>query len=204
MLARHAKEVIGTCLEANTSVVVKLHACSYLNDQAFCGGVDWKAQMDEWAKAKGFLHLPHVNLTSLMLLADVMVADFGSAPVEFCLVDRPLIFFAMPEQAERNGGDRFQYQALCAAGQGVATMDELRRRLDDVARGVDMGAPQRRAVRDEFFHAAGSATANNLREMYELMELDVPQGLTDRYRETRRAAILKDPAGFLSSLDSAK
>ena len=196
LLARHAEAVMDACVEAGASLIVKLHACSYLRDVEFCGGVDWEARIDEWAKQKGFRHFPRADLTSLMLLADVMIADFGSAPVEYCLVDRPLIFFAVPEQARRTGGDRFQFNALCDAG-GVTTLDELKRRLADALRGVDEAGPQRQALREEFFHAAGSATANSLQEMYALMELDMPSDLVDGYWDARRASILAAPAGFL-------
>jgi len=197
VLALHAEDVVRSCREAGANLAVKLHSCSYLPDPRFNGGVDWMERMDRWAREHGFRHLPHADLTALILAADVMVADFGSAAVEYCLVDRPLVFFHGAAQAQRTGGDRFQFNALCAAGGDVRDRPALKARLGLALGGQDGAAAARRALRETFFAAPGQATGNGLREMYGLMDLDVPSGLVEKCQADRRQRILRDPAGFI-------
>jgi hypothetical protein len=45
-----------------------------------------------------------------------------------------------------------------------------------LSRGDTVRAPARQHVRETFFHDPGNATANALRELYALMELDMPAG----------------------------
>jgi hypothetical protein len=197
LLAQHLSEAIAICAAAEVNLIVKLHACSYLRDEAFSGGVNWRARLDEASRAGGFLHLPDASLTALILVADVMIADFGSAPVEYSLVDRPLLFWVAPGQAARSAGDRFQFELLSVAGGAVTSPADLQRKLAGVLGGSDGAAAHRRLLRETFFHAAGEATRNGLREMYGLMELAMPEGLVEGYRAERRDAILSDPAAFL-------
>jgi hypothetical protein len=197
LLARHADAVMDACLESGVNLIVKLHSCSYLPDAQFSGGVDWGKRMDEMALQRGFLHLPHANLSALMLLADAMVADFGSAAVEFCLLDRPLLFFRIEEQGARIGGDRFQFETLCAAGNNIATMEQLRTALRRILQGEDDAAEARKSLAQTFFFAAGQATFNCLKEMYALMDLECPVGLVETYQVALRRDILAEPAAFL-------
>jgi CDP-glycerol glycerophosphotransferase (TagB/SpsB family) len=185
VLARHGEDVIRDCVASGAHVIVKLHACSYHPDPALSGGVDWSGRMGALARELKFSHLPGASLAILMLAADAMIADFGSAPVEFCLLDRPLIFFRSDAQAVRTGGDGFQYAQLCAAGGGVSDRRELRQALEKILAGADGRATARRAVRDEFFHEPGHATERCLRELYDMMELHCPAELCERYREQR-------------------
>ena len=197
LLAQYLSEAIAICAAAEVNLIVKLHACSYLRDEAFSGGVNWRARLDAESRAGGFLHLPDASLTALILVADVMIADFGSAPVEYSLVDRPLLFWVAPGQAARSAGDRFQYELLTAAGGAVVSPEDLRRKLAGALGGSDGAAAQRRALRETFFPAAGEATWNCLREMYGLMELPMLEGLVEGYRAERTSAILNDPVSFL-------
>jgi CDP-glycerol glycerophosphotransferase (TagB/SpsB family) len=196
VLAQHGETVVRLCRDAGANLVVKLHSCSYLPDGRFNGGVNWSERMAQWAKTYGIAHLPEADLSILMLAADVMVADFGSAPVEFCLVDRPLVFFDSPAQAERTGGDRFQFAALCAAGGGVRDAGDVRRRLALALGGNDGAERERASVREAFFFGAGNATANSLRELYALMELDEAGDLIEQYRRDREAQLLQRPEQF--------
>lgn len=197
VLARHGEDVARLCREAGVNLIVKLHSCSYLPDAQFNGGVDWSARLAEWARIYGLAHLPEADLSTLMLAADVMIADFGSAPVEFCLVDRPLVFFNSPAQAERTGGDGFQFDALCAAGGGARDTEALRQRLSLALGGDDGAGRQRAAIREEFFFDAGNATANGLRELYALMELENGDGVVEQFKRARETQLLKRPEQFL-------
>jgi hypothetical protein len=196
-LAAYGEDILRECAARGLHAIVKLHSCSYLDAAKYSGGVNWRQRLDALAGALGFRHAPNANLTALILAADLMIADFGSAPVECCAADRPLIFFRLPAQERRIGGDGVQFGMLCAAGGPVTDLDTLRRRLDDVLDGRDGAAAARRRLRDTFFHAPGQATENCLRQMYELMELDVPAGLLERYRAEKRRRILAAPAEFL-------
>lgn len=199
LLARYGEQVIDVCLRVGGSLVVKLHSCSYHPETAFGGGGDWRKRIDDLARKHRFLHLPDASLTSLMLAADVMISDFGSAPVEYCLLDRPLLFFAIKEQADRTGGDGSQFKALCAAGHGLDGLEEFEGRLAGMLAGKDDAAAARRSLTADFFHEPGSATRNCLQELYALMDLKMPEGLSDRYREARGTAMRDDPERFVSS-----
>lgn len=198
LLERFAESVLRLCQSRNVRVVVKLHACSYLADPRFNGGRAWQAQMDAWAVAYGALHLPHAHLPALMLAADLMIADFGSAPVEFCLLGRPLIFFALLAQAERTAGDRTQFDLLTQAGGKIQSLDQFAQVLDK-APGSDCleQAQARRAVVDMFFHAPGEATEQALREIYALLEVTMPEGLVAAYRHSQEQRILQHPRQWL-------
>jgi len=200
VLARYGEEVIRECLRRDLNVIVKLHACSYLSLPKYSGGINWRERLSAFENDRRFRHLPHGNLTALILLADVMVADFGSAPVEFCLVDRPLIFWKLAEQAEHTGGDHFQFEALCAAGGGVSDMAGFRDRLERILSNRDEAAAARRHLREVFFFDAGQATENCLREMCALMETELPADLVARFRSAKRLEIQAAPAHFLGNV----
>jgi CDP-glycerol glycerophosphotransferase (TagB/SpsB family) len=197
LLARYGEQVIDVCLRVGGSLVVKLHSCSYQPETAFGGGGDWRKRMDDMARERGFLHLPDASLTSLMLAADVMISDFGSAPVEYCLLDRPLLFFAIPAQAAATGGDRYQFNALRKAGCNVTTLDELQMALKGAISGADPSAPHRASLARTFFHNAGNATVNGLCEMYELMNVSPPNHIVEQYKSQKKNRILADPRCFL-------
>jgi len=196
-------EIIEECLRSGVNLIVKLHSCSYLADPRFNGGVDWAERLAKYKNHEGFLHAPYANLTALMLLADIMIADFGSAPVEFSLLDRPLVFFAIDEQAKLRGGDRFQYNLLCSAGGNVATTKQLAGILALLTKGEDPRTTERSKLKGHFFHQPGSATANALKEMYHLMGLTVPGNLVEKYLERKKAEVLANPGRFLGLPEDA-
>ena len=197
LLARHAEDAIRACRDAGCQLLVKLHSCSYLADPAHNGGVDWRSRMEEWSASYGFRHLPEANLVALMLAADAMVADFGSAPVEFCVLDRPLIFFNVPEQATRTGGDGFQFNALCAAGDAVTDIRGLASALTRALAGNDRTALPRQRLREDFFHEPGAATENSLVELYGMMSLEFPGDLGQRCRQNTITSVLSAPHAFI-------
>lgn len=197
LLARHGEEVVRACRRAGFRVIVKLHACSHLPGAQFNGGVDWSRRMEEWTREHGILHMPASPLSALMLAADAMISDFGSAPVEFCLTDRPLVFFSIEAQAARIGGDRFQFDALLSAASTVCGPDGLEGALRAALAGKGGAGAARRAVREAFFHEPGRATASSLRELYGLMDLEGADAFVEQFRTSLRASVLENPARFL-------
>jgi len=196
-------EIIEECLRSGVNLIVKLHSCSYLADPRFNGGVDWMQRLATYENHEGFLHLPYADLTALMLLADIMIADFGSAPVEFSLLDRPLVFFAIDQQAKLRGGDRFQYNMLCSAGGNAVATKQLAGILALLVNGDDPHAAERSKLKRCFFYQPGSATANALKEMYPLMGLTVPGNLVQKYFEKKKADVVANPGRFLGLSEGA-
>ncbi len=197
LLALHGEAVIRECAARGMNVLVKLHSCSYDKDPRFNGGVNWMQRMDSLCAETSAVHCSQSNLASLMLAADVMIADFGSAAVEFCLLDRPLVFFRSDAQSIRTGGDGFQFRQLCDAGGGVTDRKMLADAIDKARKGDDGRSAARHEVQKGFFFNVGRATEQCLVEMYALMNLGVSQGLSDQYRQERERAILSEPARCL-------
>lgn len=190
-------QIIEACLRARIHVVVKLHSCSYLPDPKYSCGVKWTHELQQYGRSKAFLHLPQANLTALMIAADAIVTDFGSAAVESSLLDTPLFFFGIKSQAERTGGDRVQFDLLCSAGGCLKDMKGFHERLTAFLRGDELNRNERSDLRETFFYSSGRATENSLRIMYSLMNLRYPDGLLKSYIAKKRQQVLTNPRAFL-------
>ena len=197
VLHAFGKSIIEQCLQANLHVAVKLHSCSYLEDPKFNCGVDWFRELEPYTRFDTFRHVPHANLTALMLAADVIVTDFGSAAVECSLTDRTLFFCGIKSQAERTGGDRVQFNLLCSAGGPVRNVGEFSDRLKRFLKGDSLNRGEQNTLRDTFFHTPGQATDNCLRIVYALLDLSYPATQVQSYVARKRQQVLQNPLAFL-------
>jgi hypothetical protein len=168
------EEVVGGLIDAGYRVLVKLHDNSMDPGFTSSGGVDWVRRLQP-ILARGDGHLiTSGDASPWLVAADVLITDHSSIGFEYLLLDRPLIRIAMPQLI--SGADiATEYVDLIASAS--TTVENPAAAVAGVDRAVSNPAElsdERRALAAELFHAPGMATEGAVRELYALMELDVP------------------------------
>jgi hypothetical protein len=168
------EELVRRLIAAGYGVLVKLHENSLDPAVVNSGGVNWGARL-EAVLAGGDGHLIRSGDASAWLVAaDVLITDHSSIGFEYLLLDRPVIRVAVPELIER-ANIAAEYVDLIASASTTVRNAEAAVAAVDAA----MSAPlqlsaSRRAVAAELFYRPGTATARAVRELYALIELDLP------------------------------
>jgi CDP-glycerol glycerophosphotransferase (TagB/SpsB family) len=157
---------------AGVRVIVKLHENSRDLRHVNSGGVDWFARLAPILTPAGGHLVQGGDASPWMVAADVMITDHSSVGFEYLLRDRPLVRFEIPELISRTQIPP-EYVALMEAAS--TTVRDIAGAVDAVERAL--GAPgtnskARRAVADDLFIDPGHATANAVRELCAVMELE--------------------------------
>jgi CDP-glycerol glycerophosphotransferase (TagB/SpsB family) len=103
-----------------------------------------------------------------------MITDHSSIGFEYLLLDRPLIRIAMPELVGRADVGKEYVDLIAAAATTVETARQAVEAVGDATSAPARLSAARRAVAAELFHAPGDATGRAVRELYALMDMDVP------------------------------
>lgn len=132
-LERYGKAVFDTLagLE-NVNVLVKLHPVSYDKSvvDVHSQGIYWPDIADSYNKP-GFCHAGNVDVTDCLIAADVLVTDISGVALEYCLLDRPVIYLDSPGYyqsigVENGGGDNYFVNVGRPAGIEVKDMHSLK------------------------------------------------------------------------------
>src|SRR5439155_20376337 len=112
---------------------------------------DWRARVQALARPGRVVHVEDPDASPLLAASDLMVTDHSTIGFEFCLLDRPLIVYDVPEliEAARINPDRVR--DLHRAAAVVATVDELRRALRDALERPERLAAERRDLATRMF-----------------------------------------------------
>jgi hypothetical protein len=167
--------LVTRLVETGYTVLLKLHDNSL--DPAFenSGGVDWLARLTP-ILARGHGHLIRSGDASPWLVAsDVLITDHSSIGFEYLLLDRPLIRIAMPELIRRADIGSEYVQLMVAASTTVESVEAAVAATERAVSDPAHLSTTRRAVAAELFHDAGNATTRAVRELYAVMELDLPE-----------------------------
>ena len=173
-LNRHGEEIISNLLKLDVNVIVKPH--DHASDDDKCT-VDWPKKLKEWKHERLRADLGS-DVVPLLAAADLLITDASSVAFEYALVDRPIIFFDVPEilyAARKSKIDLDTWGRK--AGDIVQSADEL---LDLVPSLLDDPSEKseiRRALANDIFFRPGTATDRAVRCLYEDLNLEPPESV---------------------------
>ena len=170
------EDLLRRLIESGYRVLVKLHEnsldhASYVNS----GGVDWLARLQPILD-RGHGHLITTSDASPWLVAaDVLITDHSSIGFEYLLLDRPLVRIHMPELVAGADIGAEYVELMASVSTTVADAAGALNAVDDCLADPVERSAARRALAAELFHRPGGATDRATRELYDLIELDLPE-----------------------------
>lgn len=167
-------ELVARLVEADYAVIVKLHDRSRDPSPAHSGGVDWASRLEPILRAGGGWLADGSDACPYLVAADVMITDHSSVGFEFLLLDRPLIRIDIPELITRTDINPDYVELLKEASYTVRSAVEAVSAVDKCFGDAGGKSQSRRAVAEELFYEPGTATVRAVRELCEVIELDLP------------------------------
>jgi CDP-glycerol glycerophosphotransferase len=168
------EELVTTIGEAGYAVIVKLHDRSrdlrYVNS----GGVDWGARLEPLLERYGGVLAKGNDSSPYLAAGDVMITDHSSVGFEYLLLDRPLIRIHIQELIEKTDIEPTYVQLLADVSTTVTSVKETVAAVERSFAHADEKSAVRVAVASEMFYKPGTATDRAVKELYDLMELDLP------------------------------
>jgi CDP-glycerol glycerophosphotransferase (TagB/SpsB family) len=170
-LIKH-EQIITTLADSGWNVIVKLHSLSLdVHTPKFSGGVDWRTRMAAIERPGQIAHVEDPDASPLLAASDLMVTDHSTIGFEFCLLDRPLIVFDVPQLIEIARINPERVRELRSAARVVTSVDELTQAARDTRERPQALSVERRRVAAAMFHAPGGATDRALAAVYDLLAL---------------------------------
>ena len=130
--------------------------------------------MDALREPGRVVHVLDSDSSPLMAASDVLVTDHSTVGFEYCLLDRPIVLFDMPDLPRIARVNPEQVARLRSVAR-LASRDE---EIGVVAR-TELGNPKRlsaarKHLAAQMFYGAGTATARGVELLYDLLELPQP------------------------------
>lgn len=171
------EQIIANLSDYGFNVIIKLHALSLDLHPKHSAGIDWRSRMRRLERPGRIVHVEDADIAPLMAVSDALVTDHSTVGFEYCLLDRPIVVFDVPDLARVAKINPVQIERLrsvsrvvhSAAGVGAAVGDEL-------AASHRLSA-DRTALAARMFHQPGSATIRATRILYDLLQLEMPETL---------------------------
>ena len=177
-------QLIPALARLDVNVIVKLHDRSYDRRSESTEPVDWGHHLDEICRSWR-VHAAHgSDVSPYLFVADALVTDHSSVGFEFALLDRPIVVVDTPELIRKARVGIDKVRALQSAATVVRDVDGATRAI---VRGLAEPARQsaeRRALADRSFYRPGSATVRAVECIYELLEIEAPDGVRDAPADT--------------------
>jgi CDP-glycerol glycerophosphotransferase (TagB/SpsB family) len=134
------------------------------------GGKNWRQIICEIEKRRSNLKLATgQDATPYMLASDVLVSDASGVAYEFILLDRPVVFFDVPELFARYGKNGIHFWGR-EGGDIVRDVEELREAVMLNMRNPARKKPQREKLLPRICYSRGDATEKAGRAILALME----------------------------------
>jgi CDP-Glycerol:Poly(glycerophosphate) glycerophosphotransferase len=165
------EELVQQLGRAGFCVIVKLHDHSRDPDPRNSGGVDWVARLTPILHSSGGHLAARGTIAPYLVAADVMISDHSSAGFEYLLLNRPLIRIEMPELIERTNIHTDYVELLVKASTTVRNPQEAVAATESAYSDPSCFSTERKAVAEELFYKAGTATNRAITELYKVMEL---------------------------------
>jgi len=168
-----AGEAIIAALAADgCNVIVKLHPLSLDREvPKYGGGIDWRSRMQALARSGRVVHVEDPDASPLLAASDLMVTDHSTIGFEFCLLDRSLIVYDVPDLIEAARINPERVRELRRAATVVAAIDQLRPAVRDALERPERLAIERRRLATRMFFEPGGATARAVAAAYDLLDL---------------------------------
>jgi hypothetical protein len=170
-LATMGDAVMDALCRLGANVIVKLHDRS-VDPGRRIPSLDWAARI---SSRGGRVYLAQgANASPYMFVADAMVTDHSSVGFEFMLLDRPIVVIDCPQLLEHARINRQKADLLRSAADVVGRAEDLARTVSAGLAAPDRHSDRRKAIANDLFYCAGSATSRAVACIYDLLSLPSP------------------------------
>jgi len=169
------EKIVASLRNSGFNVIVKLHAMTFHRDAKYNGGIDWRSRMDAVQEPGCVVHAIESDSSPLMAASDVLVTDHSTVGFEYCLLDRPIVLFDVPDLARVARVNPEQVTRLRGVARRASGNEELGLVVrDELAHAARLSAA-RRQLAARMFYGAGTATARALAVLYDRLQLSAPE-----------------------------
>jgi len=181
------EQIVASLRNSGFNVIVKLHPMSFHPAPQYSDGIDWRSRMDAVQEPGRVVHVIESDSSPVMAASDVLVTDHSTVGFEYCLLDRPIVLFDVPDLVRMARVNPDQVTRLRGVARLVCRNDEVGFvARDELAQSNRLSAA-RRQLAARMFYGAGTATARALAVLYNLLELPRPE-VQARPGATRRCS----------------
>jgi CDP-glycerol glycerophosphotransferase (TagB/SpsB family) len=164
------------------NLIVKLHDRSRDLRERYSGGVDWAARLAPLLRPGRSVLAPGHDISPYLVASDLMSTDHSSAGFEFLLRDRPLVRIHRPELIALANIHPDYVSLLASVSRSVNDATEALQAVERALANPEIQQSERRLVAADLFYRPGGATARSIRELYDLMELELPAAVVAALR----------------------
>ena len=178
-LEHAGEEIIKTVAKMDVNFIIKLHDRNYRM---------WRRKNStDWVKRLNDLKTPNMRIITdydicpAFYVSDLLVSDVSSVTYEYCILDRPMIFYhidQMVERIEKKERERWGNETsdLLAwgrdCGQVVYNVAEMKAAIEYGLAHPGEKSAVRREFAQKFFYNPGRATDKAVDKIYEFMGLE--------------------------------
>ena len=172
-------EIIKTVSAMEVNFIIKLHDRNYRMWRKK-NPTDWRDKLDQM-QTPNMRIVTGYDICPAFVVSDLLISDVSSVTYEFCLLDRPVIFYhidQMIDAVEHKERDRWgnEVSDLLAwgrdCGQVVKNIPELKAAIDHGLAHPEEKSNIRQEFAHKFFYNPGQATDTAVKRIYELLGLD--------------------------------
>jgi CDP-glycerol glycerophosphotransferase (TagB/SpsB family) len=169
------EQIVASLRNSGFNVIVKLHPMSFHPAAKYSGGIDWRSRMDALQEPGRVVHVIDSDSSPVMAASDILVTDHSTVGFEYCLLDRPIVLFDVPDLIRVARVNPDQVTRLRGVARVVCRSEEVGFvARDELAQANRLSAP-RRQLAARMFYRAGTATARALAVLYDLLQLVPPE-----------------------------
>jgi CDP-Glycerol:Poly(glycerophosphate) glycerophosphotransferase len=112
-LNKYGESVFEVLSRSDYIVLIKLHYMSLISKgkNPLAGEVNWNKILDKYRNYENIRIVEEKNINPCMVLADLMVTDYGGASLEFICMDKPIVYLDCAEFFDLRGHDIFEKEA---------------------------------------------------------------------------------------------
>jgi len=186
-LSDMGEELVENLGAAGYVVIAKLHDRSRESRYINSGGTDWGARLEPILRKYGGVLASASDCSKYLPGADVLITDHSSVGFEYLLLDRPVIRIELPKLIAKTNIEPRYVELLAEASITTRNVKDTVAAVERSIAESHLKSNSRRAVVQEMFYKPGTATERAVSNMYDVLELDVPeraqQGLVDNFRQ---------------------
>jgi hypothetical protein len=168
------EQIVASLRNSGFNVIVKLHPMSFHPAAKYSGGIDWRSRMDAVQEPGRVVHVIESDSSPVMAASDVLVTDHSTVGFEYCLLDRPIVLFDVPDLVRRARVNPDQVTRLRGVARLVCRNEDVGPVARDELAQSNRLSTARRELAARMFYGAGTATARALAILYDLLQLAPP------------------------------
>jgi CDP-glycerol glycerophosphotransferase (TagB/SpsB family) len=169
------EQIVASLRNSGFNVIVKLHPMSFHPEAKYSGGIDWRSRMDAVQEPGRVVHAIESDSSPVMAASDVLVTDHSTVGFEYCLLDRPIVLFDVPDLVRIARVNPDQVARLRGVARLVGRNEDVGLVARDDLAQPDRLTTARRQLAARMFYGAGTATARALAVLYDLLQLAPPE-----------------------------